>query len=77
MVRRRLAELLPGCVSARYQPQHAISRDDVVTIVLSAMPPQAKYLALLELCGMSTQAALDKLGVRREHRSRLISRRRL
>jgi uncharacterized protein YjiS (DUF1127 family) len=30
-------------------------------------------LAMLELAGMSTREALDKLGVRRENRSRVIA----
>ena len=36
------------------------------------MPPQSKMLAFLELAGMSTPDALDKLVRRRENRPRVI-----
>jgi hypothetical protein len=37
------------------------------------MPPVSLRLAVLEMTGMSTTAALEKLGVRRENRARVIN----
>lgn len=45
----------------------------ITELALSAMPPMSLKLALLELAGMSTSEALDKLGVRREHRARVMN----
>lgn len=75
-VRAKLAALLPGCVSVRYSPRHAIDRDDLISLADSSMPPQSLRLAMYELAGIGTQAALDRMGVRREHRSRVITGRR-
>lgn len=33
-IRSRLAAMLPGCVSARYSPRHAIDRDEIIALVL-------------------------------------------
>lgn len=69
-----LAALLPACFGAGSASARPGIRDsDVIALTLSAMPPMSMKLALLELAGMGTQEALDKLGVRREHRSRVIS----
>jgi hypothetical protein len=75
-VRLKLAELLPGCVSARYAPRHSVSSDDLIRIADSSMAPQSLRLAMYEMAGLGTQEALDRMGVRREHRSRVISGRR-
>ena len=46
----------------------------LIALVLEEdMPPMTLRLRLLQLTGMSTPEALDKLGVRRENRSRVIS----
>lgn len=76
-IRIKLAELLPGCVAARYTGRHRVESADLIKLADSSMPPQSLRLALYELAGMSTQAALDRLGIRREHRSRVIAGRRL
>ena len=49
--------------------------DALVELVMMEMPPQSLRLALLELVGIPTSAALDMLGVRRENRSRVINHR--
>ena len=73
-----LAERLPGCFypdglvpSQRRAPR--IEAGDVIELALADMPPQSKMLAFLELAGLSTPDALDKLGVRRENRPRVIA----
>ena len=53
--------------------RRAIDADDLAAVVLSGMAPMSMRLALLEMAGMTTPMALDKLGVRREHRSRVIA----
>lgn len=49
-----------------------VSCDEVIELALSGMQPASLKLALLELAGITTPTALDLLGVRREHRSRVI-----
>jgi hypothetical protein len=72
-VRQPLRDLLKGCFPGRERGPRPLGRDDITQAVLSAMPPMSMKLALLEMCGMGTREALDKLGVRREHRSRVIA----
>lgn len=72
-VRTRLAELLPGCVSARYSPRHAIDADELVKLALADIPPQSKCLGMLELAGYSTAKALDALGIGPTHKGRVIA----
>lgn len=69
-----LTAALPVCFGAAQASIRRGVRDaDVINVALSAMPPLSMKLALLELAGLGTQEALDKLGVRREHRSRVIA----
>lgn len=70
-VRAKLAAL--GLVSARYSPKHAADADDLIALALANMPPQSLRLGLLELAGMGTGQALDKLGVTRTNRYRVVS----
>lgn len=76
-VRIKLAELLPGCVSARYTGRHRVDAGDLLKLADSGIPPQSLRLALYELAGLGTQTALDRMGVRRENRARVISGRRV
>ena len=72
-IRDALAELVP-CISRSRQPKRpAINHDDLAALILSEMPPVSLRLAVLEMTGMSTTAALEKLGVRRENRARVIN----
>lgn len=66
-----LRELLPDCMPG-HGPRRPIDHDELIALLLSGMPAQSLKLAGLEMAGMSTPEALDKLGVRREHRSRVI-----
>ena len=50
-----------------------IPGEQLADLALSGMQPMSLKLALLELSGMSTTAALDKLGIRRENRARVIT----
>jgi hypothetical protein len=73
-LRPALAGLLPGCVAKRAKDRPPVSHDDLVALALdTTMPPMTLRLAILQLAGLGTQEALDKLGVRREHRSRVIA----
>ena len=51
----------------------AVPDDELIAVALAEMPPTSLRLALLEMAGLGTYEALDKLGVRREHRSRVIA----
>lgn len=71
-VRARLADL--GLVSRRYAPRRPVAdRDELAALALADLPPQSLKLALLELSGMTTTEALDKLGIRRSNRARVVS----
>lgn len=70
-----LSARLPGCITAAKKATgHArVAAERLAELALAGMPPMSLRLALLELAGMSTADALDKLGVRRENRSRVIT----
>jgi predicted GIY-YIG superfamily endonuclease len=51
----------------------AITPEDMVALMLSGLPPLSLKLAGLELAGMGTDEALDKLGVSRQNRYRVIA----
>lgn len=66
----------PGSERAAGRPSRAravIEPDELAALALAGLPPASLRLALLELSGMTTGDALDKLGIRREHRSRTIA----
>jgi hypothetical protein len=68
-----LRQLLGDCLPGRSTGPAPVDHDDLIALGLSEMPPMSLRLAILEMGGLSTPAALDKLGVRREHRSRVIA----
>jgi hypothetical protein len=73
-MRPYLQALLGACFPARRAAgPRPIDHGDLIALMLSGMPPMSLKLAALEMAGMSTTAALDKLGVRRNHRSRVIA----
>ena len=53
--------------------RHPIDHGELITLALAEMPPTSLRLAMLEMAGFGTADALDKLGVRREHRARVIA----
>jgi len=67
-----LADHLPGCLPGRPRGRQQIDHDDLIALVLTPMPPMTLRLRLLEMAGMGTQAALDKLDVRPDNRARVI-----
>lgn len=67
-----LAEILPGCFGGT-RKRSAINPDVLTELAMSGMPPMSMKLAMLEMTGMGTNEALDKLGVRRENRARVIT----
>ena len=71
-VRPYLAKLLGPCMRGRPR-RKSISHDDLIALALADLPPMTRQLRMLQLAGMGTQDALDKLGVRRENRSRVIA----
>ena len=71
-IKAELAKLFPGCAGRRPR-RPAINADDLAALALAEMPPVSLRLAVLEMTGMSTTAALEKLGVRRENRARVIN----
>lgn len=70
-VRPHLARLIGACMpgGSRREP---IRHDDLIELALSDLPPMTLRLELLRLAGMGTAEALDKLGVRPDHRARVI-----
>ena len=70
-----MAARLPACFRLPGQPRGGSRIDpaDLAALALAEMPPVSLRLALLEMSGLSTPDALDKLGVRRENRSRVIN----
>ena len=60
---------MPGGRAVRLPIEH----DDLIGLALSDMPPMTMRLAMLRLAGLGTPEALDRLGVRRENRSRVIA----
>lgn len=50
-----------------------VDHDELAALVLADLPPMTKFLRILQMAGLGTAEALDKLGVRRENRSRVIA----
>lgn len=71
-LRPAMRELLGACMPGKSAPA-PIDREKLITLMLSSLPPMSMRLAVLEMTGMGTTEALDRLGVRREHRSRVIA----
>ena len=70
-VRPFLAKLVGPCMpGGGRQP---VRHDDLIALALADLPPLTRQLRMLELAGIGTQEALDRLGVRRENRSRVIA----
>jgi hypothetical protein len=70
-----LSARLPSCITT---PKTSTRRtlipgEQLADLALSGMAPTSLKLALLELSGMNTTAALAELGIRRENRSRVIT----
>src|SRR6266536_306701 len=68
-----LAERLKGCLPRRRSDRTPIDHDDLIALALSGAPPMTMKLAMLQMGGMRTAEAFDKLGVRRENRARVIA----
>lgn len=61
-VRAKLAELLPGCVSVRYSPRHAVDPERLVSVILDkSIPPNALRVALLQELGWKAAEIRSKL----------------
>jgi hypothetical protein len=71
-VRPYLVKLVGLCMPRGAGPKR---NEELIALAKTPMPPTSLRLALLELAGMGTYEALDELGVRREHRSRVIAQR--
>ena len=72
-VRPYLVALVGACMPSRRAGRHPIEHDELIALALTGMPPTSLRLAMLEMAGFGTADALDKLGVRREHRARVIA----
>lgn len=66
-LRFTMRELLGGCLPGKSEVVPA----DLAALALSGLPPMAVKVRLLEMSGLSTTAALDKLGVDRTSRYRI------
>ena len=68
-----LAKEFPDCFGVRPVRRGGIAAADLVALALAPMPPLSRQLAMLEMAGMSTPDALDKLGVSRQNRYRVVA----
>jgi hypothetical protein len=70
-VRPWLARLIGPCMPGgrRREP---IDHDELTALILSDLPPMTIKLRVLQMTGLGTAEALDKLGVRRDNRARVI-----
>ena len=74
MLRPVIAARLNGCLSRRQSDRPPpVEHDDLIELALSGWPPMTVKMMMLRLAGLGTQEALDKLGVRRENRPRVIA----
>jgi len=71
-IRPYLAALVGPCMPGGSPRREPIRHDDLIALALADIPPKTKELRMLRLAGMSTAEALDKLGVRPDHRARVI-----
>ena len=71
-MRPYVAKLIGPCMpgGSRREP---IRHDDLIELALTDLPPMTKALRMLQLAGIGTSEALDKLGVRPDNRARVIS----
>lgn len=71
-VRPHLAKLVGSCMpgGARREP---VKHGDLITLALTDISPMTKNLRMLQMAGISTDEALRMLGVRREHRARVVA----
>jgi hypothetical protein len=71
-VKPYLAKLVGACMpgGSRREP---IRHADLITLALADIPPMTKNLRMLQMAGISTDEALTMLGIRREHRARVIA----
>lgn len=74
-VRPHLAKLVGPCMPNGSR-RDSVGPDDLIRLADSNMPPQSLRLAMYEMAGLTTREALDRIGVRRENRSRVINGRR-
>ena len=72
-MRPYLAALIGPCMPGGRAARPTVDLDELAALALTQMPPTSLRLAMLEMAGFGTREALDKLGVRREHRSRVIA----
>lgn len=70
-IRPHLARLIGSCMPGGSR-REAISHDEQIELALSGVPPMTMKLMMLRMAGLGTAEALDKLGVRPDHRARVI-----
>jgi len=72
-MRPYVAKLIGPCMPGGRAGRAPVDHDDLIALALGDMPPMTMRLAMLRLAGIGTAEALDRLGVRRENRSRVIA----
>ena len=70
-MRPYLAKLIGPCMPGG-RVGRTIDRSELIALALTDMPPMTMRLEMLRLAGIGTAEALDKLGVRPDHRARVI-----
>lgn len=68
-----LAKMFPDCFGARPARRGGVPAADLIALALAPMPPLSRQLVMLEMAGMPTPEALDRLGVARQNRYRVIA----
>jgi hypothetical protein len=71
-VRPHLEKLVGPCMPRGARQREAVRHEELIELVLADLPPQSLRLGLLEMAGMGTAEALEKLGVGPTHKRRAI-----
>ena len=73
LLREWMRERVPCLVSPSQRISARIDPDELAELALLKIAPTSLRLALLEMAGIGTEEALDKLGVGRQNRYRVVS----
>ena len=71
-MRPHVAKLVGPCMPGGRAARAPVGHDDLIELMLSDLPPMTLRLRGLRLAGIGTAEALDMLGVRPDHRARVI-----
>lgn len=70
-VRPHLEKLVGACMP-RGRQREPVRHEELIELALAGLPPQSLRLGLLEMAGMGTSEALERLGIGPTHKRRVI-----